>query len=38
MNIISFLGRREFCNFFLVDIIFGFGVGLIIVGVNWYML
>ena len=38
MNITSLLGRREFRNFFLADIISGFGVGLTTVGANWYML
>lgn len=38
MNITNLLGRREFRNFFLADIISGFGVGLTTVGANWYML
>ncbi|MCK8449425.1 MFS transporter [Lactiplantibacillus plantarum] len=38
MNITSLLDRREFRNFFLADIISGFGVGLTTVGANWYML
>lgn len=38
MNMTNLLGRREFRNFFLADIISGFGVGLTTVGANWYML
>jgi len=30
--------KKEFRNFFLADIISGFGVGLTTVGANWYML
>lgn len=38
MNMTKLLGKREFRNFFLADIISGFGVGLTTVGANWYML
>ncbi|WP_026314634.1 MFS transporter [Heyndrickxia acidiproducens] len=30
--------KKEFRNFFLADIISGFGVGMTTVGANWYML
>lgn len=38
MNATKLLGKSEFRNFFLADIISGFGVGLTTVGANWYML
>ncbi len=38
MSMIKLLANRQFRNFFLADIISGFGVGLTTVGANWYML
>jgi len=38
LNISVLLCKKEFRNFFLADIISGFGVGLTTVGANWYML
>ncbi len=34
----SLLSKKEFRNFFLADIISGFGVGMTTVGANWYLL